>query len=575
MAFNPDEYLKQKKAAGSAPSKSFDPDAYLKSKKAQTPPISGDDAAFAGSVFREDDNFSVNAPTALLSALGDSITLGADKLGVAALSAGKDVLTGEVPLDQAVQRYREYRDDLTNKRALLEEAYPKLTLAGQLGGSVVPALFLSGEAALAKGASGLAKIVEAMKTGTKAGSIMGFTHSDGDLTKSFQDPNQAIEVAKDTIEGAGIGAGGGLVTQSLLNMVNPKYLEKVARHRAAKASGIDKKTYKHLYKTPRKDVAGNIIEGETGIDEYGQRLLDNKISTPFASPEDMYIRSQELQEKAGSKIGEIIKKLDSEGSVTTAPDPSKVIPEIEKQIGKPLLNPQGQPYQTTASHHNVLQNIVDDIATHGNTPTTFEEAQALKLMLKEAAFGPDGVTIADKQAHRAYGIVNKWIEDAAEATASQSTTPNLLAEYRNAKKDYQTGALSEKSALGKIAADGVNRDFSLTDYIAGGAGAVAKGDPLTGATAAVTNKVMRTYGNNIAAGTARGASKLFSLPKQGIQKVAQSLMSKGETGQKLGNLLLQAAERDDVGKNAILFTIMQQTAYKDLLNEHLGDPNVR
>lgn len=520
------------------------------------------DPAFAGSVFRKDDTFQNNAPTALASSLIDGATLGLAPIGAAGLAAGKDYVIGDN--SNFLENYRNYRDDLKNKQALLEQTYPKTSSVGEFGGSILPSVLLSGEGALAKNATKLEKMAEAARTGAKAGGVLGFAHSSGDLTKG-----EVGKVAGDTLEGAGIGGVAGGLTQGILGNLTPEALEETAQKRALKSTGIAKAQYRNLMNTPLRDADGAIIPGKTQVNEIGKRLLDNDVVTPLASGEDILQRSQTLKQESGNQIGDILKKLDQQGTVSTMPDPTKVSSEIQAQLKPKLTNPQGDPYKTTASQNNVVDNIIEDINSHGNNPVPFEEAQVFKQMLKQAAFNGKGEVI-DDNANKAYGIVNKWIEDAAQDTAAKSNQPGLLDQYVNAKKNYNTGIQAENAATGKVAASAVNRDLGITDYVAGAAGVVAHGTP-GGLAAAGVNKAAKAWGNPLMATGARAASKILSMPKQGLQSVAQTLSTHGETGQKLGNLLLQAAERDDVGKNALLFTIMQQSAYRDMLNQHLGD----
>lgn len=466
-----------------------------------------------------------------------------DELGAAG-KALMDTVTGITSPEDTLENYRRQRDLLRQEFKKNTEANPKTNFVGNLLGSVALPANLLGET---KPGFNLATA----GTGAALGGIAGLGGSEADLTKS----GNTSQALTDTATGAAMGGLTGPILSGLLNKLSPESLQELAQRRAVKATGIAKPQYKNLMKNNQ-------------VGEIGQRLLDEGVVTPLANPGDILERSQDLKQKAGSQISDVINTLDNSGVVSTMPDPTKAATEIESQLKPKLTNPQGAPYQTTKAQNTVVDNILEDIKSHGNTPITFEEAQAFKQMLKQAAYNGKG-EVVDENAHKAYGIVNKWIENAAEQTAENSSQPGLLDKYINAKKNYNTGIQAENASFNKEAASAVNRDLGLTDYVAGAAGAAAHGTP-GGLAAAGFNKIAKTYGNSLMATGANATSKIFSMPKQGLQQVAQYLSTQGETGQKLGQLLNQAAERDDVGKNALIFTLMQQTPYRDLLNTHFN-----
>lgn len=58
---------------------------------------------------------------------------------------------------------------------------------------------------------------------------------------------------------------------------------------------------------------------------------------------------------------------------------------------------------------------------------------------------------------------------------------------------------------------------------------------------------------------------------EGLTKFADSISSSGDAGQKIASVFREAANRDSVGRNALLFTLMQNPAYREVINNFLGE----
>lgn len=514
---------------------------------------------------KPEDRFRPNELLAAINGLTKGATLNLAPIGAAGLAAAMSTLKGETPVSGFGDAYRNARDDIKAKQHVLEEAYPKTTTATEFAGGVLPAMLTGGE-------SLVPTLGNVARTEAKAGAVLGFANSPVDVSKAIAHPidnsDALTEAGWDTLRGGATGGVTGGVVHKLLGALGPEALNSFANRRFLNSTGIRGAAYKKLVKNGTAE-------------EVGGRLKDMGITGGFHSPEEILENARVAKGLKGQAIDNNIEQFDSSGKLSTLPDPVKMGQAVQEQLKNPLtetLSKQG--YKTVAGKSAVVDNILDDIASHGNAQMSFKEAQKLKMMLKEAAFTPTG-EIADKNAYRAYGIVNKEIEDAGEKTAEAIGVPGLKDEYVGNKKDYSAADIAEKASTGKVAADAVNRDLSLTDYIAGGAAAMHHGNPGIAA-AALTNKAFRTYGSGLAGEVARGASKvssgvlqgaqsLYALPKQGLQNFAKKLLSGNSTDQKLGKLLMNATERDEVGKNALLFTLMQTPTYRSLVDNYLQE----
>lgn len=64
---------------------------------------------------------------------------------------------------------------------------------------------------------------------------------------------------------------------------------------------------------------------------------------------------------------------------------------------------------------------------------------------------------------------------------------------------------------------------------------------------------------------------LNSMPLESLRAIGQKLQaSQAGTSQKLGNILSAAAEKDQIGRNALIFTVMQNPDYRNLIQQTLG-----
>lgn len=70
--------------------------------------------------------------------------------------------------------------------------------------------------------------------------------------------------------------------------------------------------------------------------------------------------------------------------------------------------------------------------------------------------------------------------------------------------------------------------------------------------------------------------KLINAPKESIVSFGQDLInSGGELETRLGNILVKAADRDDIGRNALIFSLSQNAAYRELLRKHIGQDDTK
>lgn len=76
--------------------------------------------------------------------------------------------------------------------------------------------------------------------------------------------------------------------------------------------------------------------------------------------------------------------------------------------------------------------------------------------------------------------------------------------------------------------------------------------------------------NAVATEAGYATNALFKMPAEHLIQLADRLSTSGAGGTQIANILKEAASRDNVGRNALLFTVMQNPAYRKLLGENNG-----
>lgn len=558
MAFNPDQYLKEKLG-----SKEFDPNLYLSQKLGNRLPASP-----------EASKADISELESALRGAAEGATFGAAPAISGALEAIPEALSGNDVLDA----YRKHRDASRAAFEAAQQANPKSYFAGSLAGGLLPAALTGGASEAATGAEALEN---AALMGAKYGAASGVGQS---LSKGDSLDDTAENVIRQGTGGAILGGAVGKLS-SLLSGA-PEALETIAAQRAVKATGANKSQMQNLLTSPTASE-----DAESRLIEHGKNLLapneytSTPIVTPLANPQDILERSQELEQNSGKAIGDILATLDNklteENSEELADkffNPQSAIDKISELQQKYIKN--GEILPSFKPQYNELEDVKNTVSSFGNNPIDFKEANELKQLITNLAYDDRGKLTNDLMG-QVRAIVNDEIEKSADSVVQSTGDEGVYQKYLKAKDLYRTAKDAQKAALGKTAANLVNRDLGITDYISAGAGASIHGGPGAVA-AALVNKGFRSYGNSLAATTSNVAykvsnalsdtsQKLSSIPKEALSSFGEQLkMSGSEAESKLGEILSKASQRDDIGKNALIFSVMQNPTYRNILRKLTG-----
>ena len=136
--------------------------------------------------------------------------------------------------------------------------------------------------------------------------------------------------------------------------------------------------------------------------------------------------------------------------------------------------------------YNKLMKQADAYEAMGQMPMA--EAQRLKNQYKWSMKDPSSQSIGAEATNKLNRVLSDSMEDAVENSGGD------LAGYQALKNKYHHITGAEESAEKLASRQAKNRTFSLTDYMAGGAGLGL--DPTFGAVSIVGNKILRERGSS-------------------------------------------------------------------------------
>jgi len=556
MTFDPDKYL-----AAKTQSSAFDPDAYLKAKGMAMPE---------------------SAPSMLESALrggaeGATFGLAPAIAGAAgAAPSALEALKGNLSLQDVKDAYEKSRAESKAKFDAAAKANPGSYLGGSLAGGLALAPLTGGLSEESAAAQGLARAVPLLSESTAAGALTGAGYgAAAGLGSSVSAGDDLSTGAKNVAAGA---AGGSLVGGILSKLSGglgsaADSLEETAAKRAVKATGTTKAQTKQLMNAPTAsdDSMNRLLE-------HGDNLInsnpfqDTPVVTALAGPEEILSRVQDLKEKSGQAVGEALTQLDKnfDPSNENYFNPSDVVSQIrELQMG---LTKDGVPRASTRSQYSALEDVIKDISQYGDQPVSFADADEIKQFVTDLAYNDNG-KLTDSLMGQVRGIVNDNIEKAADAVAESSGDADLSGSYKTAKDYYRSAKDSENAITGKVAGNMSNRDLGITDYMSAIGGAAVHGGP--GALVATgANLVGKKYGNQLYAAGSKNAANILKSVNNFFTTVAPEQLATwgsklsaqpGQLEQNLGRVLTEASSRDDIGRNAVMFSLMQNPSYRSLM----------
>lgn len=460
--FDPDKYLQEGSSAGGS-ADAFDPDKYL----SDTRDVSGWESAARG--------------------VAQGASLGfADEIAGAAESLFTD------------KTYEQARDESRANFKRAKEVNPNAYLAGEFGGGAATMLV--------PGMAAAKSLRAAAATGAALGGTAGLGASEGETID---------ELAKDTLMGVGIGAGGGTVGYGVA-----KGIEKAAPIVGDKLSKFaEKRAFKALGPTK----AATEKAQARGIDSsIGRDLLDADVIKPFRSKENMLDRVSGLVDDSANQLDDTLGKVSqlqsgADDATWLRLEESKFTP---RKAAEQLKSQIRQDYSQLPDE--VLQPRFDQVDQWLSKPGRMnaKDAQAFKTQMqkfiKDGSYYKDNPGASQETLMGVRRAIKEGIENNADTAAE--VLGEAGGQVKNINRTLGNRLEAEDILSDRVARDATNRTVSLTDYLAMVAGAAT--DPTAaygaakGAVAAGANKLARETGSaTMAYGADRVAKFLLQQPR--------------------------------------------------------------
>jgi len=588
MAFDPNKYLEEKTGGGEA----FNPDAYLQAKGSPPSP--------------KDESSSTGQPGALeagLRGLEQGATLGAGPQINGALDTLLNRNQGLGILDQ----YRQSRDESKRAFANAASAHPYINVASNVIGSVPTIAATGGLGMAGEGLAGAAK------AGGAIGALTGLNSSNADITKG-----DIGGAAKDALTGGALGAGtgalgygaaqfakglGSSVLQGAKNFAGIKpiqavvkpFVQGVEHGNLAGESGLAKAQDLALQTAGESTLgenSGNVNDVINNAANDTMKQQSNAIgSAPNFDHTDYTSKAADIVNKFGNTTEGILGKQDLDKVkdvifnrlVLDLPKVSQYMAEYGiddvnaavEQMGDEALKKDISP-----ADFNAFKRQLGAMGTEGENP--IKNTKVLQLVNRLVS-SPD----------RELNAVEQGFNIPSDFTPATQTLENNVPGLDDIN-DRLSSLLKAKQMAPKIGtlADSNNAEDSirllaktLPSDVAGQVIPALRDSIATTGVAQDLNAAGLSHG--FLADTTRGVAgtlgnwtgatyKAFAdATPESIKNIANSFIGGGtDIGMKLGNILNEAASRDKLGRNALLFAIQQNPAYRDMLNKASGGPGL-
>lgn len=387
--------------------------------------------------------------------------------GAQGLSFGfADELTGALESMLGPKTYEQARDESRSNYDKAEAANPKTYMAGEVAGSVAPAIAATvatgGAAAPGLAATAAKAIAPTTLKGMAAlGAVTGLGHSDADLTKG-----DVAGAAKDTALGAGEGFVAGGVAKGLSAAAENLLpaLKKLAFEGGDSALGLNAQAIKKM----GTDKAEDVIQHALAPSDYlpnGESIIggmkDNTVS--------MLNKAGKVKQAAGQDVGAILDIMDSHGTV---PEPIlNNVYNVIKSHGDRINSLAPELGEPVVAKYNKAANDFLSVMTDPQNPASFRAVGNLKEVIGDLAYKHGSPVESQQALQDAYKAINDGLTQAVEAGSIAIKNPALSTAYTKGKSAYDMSLRAIQGLEGKNAKDIGGKWVGFGDVMAGGIGA--------------------------------------------------------------------------------------------------------
>lgn len=428
--------------------------------------------------------------------------------------------------------YISERDRIADEYRGLEESNPKSYMAGNLGGALATVPLMGGAGAATKAGSFLGNMAKA----TGAGAAYGALQNPGDIKGEIAglQLEDRLEGAKQGAKfGAGAMVGSAVASKGLQKLANSsKAMKEFSNALALKSSGAMLKDYRRIYGRGRED-------------DIAETMFKEGLVVPGQSVDDVANAVKPVKESVGSQIGNIYKSVDDVSKISI--DPAALKQKLMGAIrGK-------APRLEKKEYLESMEKYIDDIVSN---PDNLVDVRNMNDLIgdidQKISYQKRIQDLPEKQAglFEIRRELRNSVNDLVDNFGKMSGDRELAKKLRDLNKRYSNLSEIDAIASDRALRDASNRMISLTDTIAGGAGAVTGaaaggGDLKSGAVGAlgmgVLNHMARRYGTQPAALAAREGAKVLAPISGGARIANKGLL--GASPKAIG--VLGAAESRD------------------------------
>lgn len=500
-----------------------------------------------------------------------------------------------------LDEYAKHRDESRNKMEAAEAAHPYVSGAANLAGAIAPALLTGGGSLAEEGLAGVAT------QGAKYGALAGLGNSKADLTKG-----EIGKAATDTALGGALGGITAPVAGAVSDILQPS-----ATALASKLGGISSKiadigpvsktieSFKQglkgrelLTQSGQKALGQEIggVEGDIGSDlqQVFNDAKSNKMNTllsdgPTVDLPDWKTNADQMMDNLKNTRGQNSAVLDDIKRVRNIIDGHILGNEEEDIPGKGL--------SLSTDQAETLLRQLGDLGSASETSglKTNEGKELVNRLISPLNREPNliDVNMGVPQGQQSLselvnasrpGVIDNY-GNLINSLSEQNSTLSGLAKSSNMIPDTRNIINYDKnSASGIISSDKMEKFLSglppemqdkYRDKIAdlskakGVSEAIANSGGLSrGLVEKVSNKL--GYGGANWAGI--GTKALYDMTPDMLRDLGTKVAAHADpVYQNLGRVLNQAADKDQIGRNALFFSLQQNPEYRKVLKDISGD----
>lgn len=562
MAFNPDEYLKEKLP--------FNPDDYLKEKSA--PGLMTQIEAAAAGI-----------------PLSKQIISGISTLG--AKSGGDPRSLSDI--------YSEISPEVAQQLAQAKEQFPGTAIASNVASYVIPGKLIGKAVGGAgEGASALSKIINASKAGAVEGALVGAVEGEGATP---------LERAKDVASGGLLGGLTGGAVQG--GMSSLKAIPSAAQYVGKEISDVP--FISDLLKTVKTEAKGTKLTGQKAFQKAYENL-DNQVealalgtkSTAENFPQAIK-KVVERAQKAGLKI-DLNEKLEPLARKLEALKGQIDSPEILSDIDKSLEFIQRKLTGKKEAQEGAVKNLLSKLKSPEEVVAARRELSGMVPTGESSAFKTSMGEGFGQEILGALKSAESSVPGLQEVNKRSSSAMNALELLGLDRSDFiknaETGALELKAAAKQKLMNKSRQSVTDTttsqasrEYIRQAKDQLSKANPKLAEETfpkieqaaeqvdlaraikgeGILNKGLiptsSALGLRAGAYAGRAAHSIDKATPDIFKSVAKEVYLKGAKGARLAQELSEAANKDGAGRNAALFSLMQNPEYREMLNEYKKD----